>query len=56
MQAGAVGEARQAFEGVLAASPAKLHPLHAVMIDCLMPLVNLCRAQGDIQARQVLSS
>ena len=38
--------ARPALEALLAEAEAQLHALHVVIIDCLMPLVNCCRASG----------
>lgn len=39
--------ARPAFESVLAAADARLHPMHVIAFDSLMPLVNCCRHAGD---------
>ncbi len=39
--------ARPAFESVLAAAEARLHPMHVIAFDSLMPLVNCCRQAGD---------
>ncbi|BDA42915.1 probable histone-lysine N-methyltransferase Smyd1 at C-terminar half [Coccomyxa sp. Obi] len=39
--------ARPAFESVLAAADARLHPMHVIAFDSLMPLVNCCRQAGD---------
>ena len=39
--------ARPAFESLLAAAEARLHPMHVVAFDTLMPLVNCCRQAGD---------
>ena len=45
-------QAQPQFETLLSKSPGTLHPLHALQIDCLMPLVNCCRARQDHQVLQ----
>ena len=39
--------ARPALERVLTQAQEALHPMHAVIVDCLMPLVNCSRATQD---------
>ena len=45
-------QAQPQFEMLLSKSPGTLHPLHALQIDSLMPLVNCCRARQDHQVLQ----
>lgn len=39
--------AKPALERVLTQAREALHPMHAVIVDCLMPLVNCSRATQD---------
>lgn len=39
--------AKPALERVLAQAQEALHPMHAIIVDCLMPLVNCSRAIQD---------
>ncbi len=42
--------AKPALERALTQAQEALHPMHAIIVDCLMPLVNCSRATQDLPA------
>ena len=42
--------AKPALERALTQAQETLHPMHAIVVDCLMPLVNCSRATQDLPA------